>query len=355
MKLELRVDKDVFLNSKRLAGDLEADSFIQEVFADPVRKIALRKWLGSPAGNGDLSALKQEYPYVDFVQQADILPEWADLQLMAQGSALFVRHSEMMMSLLGLLSLPYCYTAANGAMVLYASELIKTQTTKRLFDTAIFVWEVMGPDAFAAGGSAYTEILKIRITHAAVRHYTLQSGKWNDAWGLPVNQEDMAGTNLSFSLIVVRGLKKLGFRVSSADEEAFLHLWSVIGHLMGLDADLIPADRLEAEYLDASIKDREFRASSHGAELTQSLINHIMSVNTSMATIDDIIGLMRYLLGDQISDMLSMKKVALPQYKLMLLKSLNFIKSLTPPGNIDAAYNNAYSAFKALNPDLKKS
>lgn len=355
MTLNLGVDNDVFLNSKRLAGDPAADEFIQEIFADPGKKVALRQWLSGPAGKGNLSALKELHPDVPFIQRADVLPDWADLQLMKKGSALFVRHSEMMMSLLGLLSLPYCYTAANGAMVLYASELIRTQTTKRLFDTAIFVWEVMGPAAFAPGGSAYTEILKIRITHAAVRYYTLQSGKWDDNWGLPVNQEDMAGTNLSFSLIVIRGLKKLGFKVPPADEEAFLHLWSVVGYLIGLDVDLIPANKQEAEHLDVTIKNREFRASSHGAELTQSLIDHIMSVNTSRATVDDIVGLMRYLLGEEISNMLSMKKVSLPRYKLMLLKSMNFLKRFKPHGGIDAAYNRSYKAFKALNPGLKKS
>lgn len=341
---------NTFLNSKRLLADPAADNFIREVFADPVKKVELRKWLSSEPGKSQLGWIKSQYPDVEFIQKANILPAWADQQLMKRGSALFVRHSEMMMNLLGLLSLPYCYTAANGAMVLYLSELITKQTTKRLFDTAIFVWEVMGPDAYDETGSAYTEILKIRLIHSAVRHHTLLSKKWDDAWGLPINQEDMAGTNLSFSLIVTRGLKKLGVKVSLEEEEAFLHVWSVIGYLMGLNEDLIPKNKHEAEYLDITIKNREFRASNHGAELTQSLINHIMSVNTSKATADDIIGLMRYLLGSEIADMLSMKNVALPAYKLMLLKSLNFLKQLKPHGPVDVFYNKSYTAFKALKP-----
>jgi len=354
MTLARRIDNNEFLNSKRLSADPAADRFIQEVFADPIKKAELRKWLGNEPGKNELKWIKIRYPEVEFIQKADILPAWADRHLMNKGSALFVKHSKMVMNLLGLLSLPYCYTAANGAMVLYLSELITRQTTKRLFDTAIFVWEVMGPDAYEGTGSAYTEILKIRIVHAAVRHHTLLSKKWDDNWGLPINQEDMAGTNLSFSSIVTRGMKKLGIKVSAEDEEAFLHVWSVIGYLMGLDEDLIPQNKEEADHLDLAIKNREFRASSHGAELTQSLIHHIMSVNTSKATVDDIIGLMRYLLGNEIADMLSIKKVALPTYKLMLLKSLNFLKQLKLHGPIGKSYHKSYAAFKALNPALKK-
>ncbi len=355
MTLALEINNNRFLNSKRLLADPAADNFIQEVFADPVKKADLRKWLDNEPGKSELEWIKNHYPDVKFIQQANILPAWADQQLMRRGSALFVRHSEMVMNLLGLLSLPYCYTAANGAMVLYLSELITRQTTKRLFDTAIFVWEVMGPDAYEETGSAYTEILKIRIIHAAVRYHTLRSEKWDHTWGIPINQEDMAGTNLSFSLIVTRGMKKLGIKVSSENEEAFLHVWSVIGYLMGLDEDLIPKDKREADNLDLAIKNREFRASSHGAELTQSLINHIMSVNTSKATADDIIGLMRYLLDDDIADMLAMKKVALPAYKLMLLKSLNFLKQLKPHGPVGTSYNKSYTAFKALKPTFRST
>lgn len=353
MKLNNGIYNNSHLNSKRLSADPAADNFVHEVFADPVKKAELWQWMGNMPGKSDLNWIKQRYPNYDFIQNADVLPQWADRQRMSQGSALFVKHAELIMNLLGLLSLPYCYTAANGAMVLYLSQLIRNQTTKRLFDTAIFVWEVMGPDAFEKKGNAFTEILKIRITHSAVRYHTLQSKKWNENWGLPINQEDMAGTNLSFSLIVTRGMKKMGINVSPKRESDFLHVWSVIGHLMGLDQDLIPGNKQEAEQLDLAIKNREFRHSPHGAELTESLLNHIMSVNTTKATEDDITGLMRYLLGNEIADMLSMKKTTLPTYKLILLKGLNFVKQLKPHGPVISTYNKSYTAFKALNPVQK--
>ncbi|QTE39029.1 oxygenase MpaB family protein [Mucilaginibacter gossypii] len=342
------------LNRKRLLGDKRADEFIHYVFSDPVKKKQLQDWMGGQSGADHLKLLQHLFPKIDFIDKATELPIWAQPLLMRNGAIFYARHSEIIMSLLGLLSLPYCYNAANGAMVLYLSELIRKQTTKRLYDTAVFVWEVMGPDAFGKDGNAYEEILKVRIMHAAVRYYMLQSGKWDDSWGLPINQEDMAGTNLSFSLIVIRGLRMLGYSVSQDDQAAFMHIWGVVGYLSGLDEDLIPENSKMAQQLDNIIKRRQFAVSAHGQELTRSLTAHILSVNKSKATANDILGLMRYLLGKEMADMLAIDAPELPAYKLTLIKTLNLFKSFKPQGDAKKNYQIAYATFKTQNPALVK-
>jgi len=342
------------LDDKRLSGDSEADLFIAQVFADASKKTQLQQWLSGKAGATHLNQLQNFFPEYTFIKNARELPSWADPRLIKSGSVFFAKHSETIMSLLGLLSLPYCYTGANGSMVLYLSELIRKQTTKRLYDTAVFVWEVMGPDAFGENGNAYEEILKVRIMHAAVRYYTLQGGKWDDAWGTPINQEDMAGTNLSFSLIVIRGLRMLGFSVNQADQSAFMHIWAIVGYLTGLNENLIPANSKKAQQLDTIIKQRQFCTSAHGKELTQSLIEHILKINKTKATANDILGLMRYLLGREIADMLGIEAPELPGYKLTIIRTLNLLKSFKPEGNPIHNYQIAYNAFKSRNPELSK-
>ncbi|CAN5242407.1 oxygenase MpaB family protein [soil metagenome] len=342
------------LDNKRTLGDPPADEFIRHVFADQKKKLHLQQWLSDSFRAGHIELLKETYPNMPFIKNADKLPPWADPKLMKAGAIFFARHSQMIMSLLGLLSLPYCYTGANGSMVLYLSELIRKQTTKRLYDTAVFVWEVMGPNAFGKDGKAYEEILKVRIMHAAVRYYTLQSGKWDNSWGTPINQEDMAGTNLSFSLIVIRGLRMLGFSISQPDQSAFMHIWAIAGYFTGLNEDLIPEDSKKAQQLDTIIKQRQFCASAHGKDLTSSLTDHIMRVNKSKATTNEILGLMRYLLGPEIADMLGIVAPELPGYKLTLIRTLNLLKSFKPDGNPAHNYQTAYAAFKAQNPELSK-
>ncbi|MGY4386084.1 hypothetical protein ACVWYN_003134 [Pedobacter sp. UYP24] len=347
-----RIYNSEFLNTKRLVADPQADEFIAYVFEDANRKSNLQKWLTDKTELKHLSSLKADFPGFDVINHSETLPPWAEKRLMKLGSAFFARHSEIIMSLLGLLSLPYCYTAANGAMVLQLSEQMRNQTTKRLYDTAIFVWKVMAPAAFEKNGKAYEEILKVRLIHGAVRYYTTKSGKWENAWGLPINQEDMAGTNLSFSLIVIRGLRLLGYTVSRSDQEAFMHTWAVIGHLTGLDQDLIPENTKEAQQLDIAIKKHQFCVSIHGKELTKSLTTHILKVNQSKATANEILGLMRYLLGSEIADMLSIEAPELPGYKISLLRTLNFLKGFKPSGNPIQDYRIAYAKFQKQSLEL---
>ena len=183
----------------------------------------------------------------------------------------FAKHAQVIMNMLGLLSLPYCYAGANGSMVLYLSDRMRGDVGKRLIETGEFVWDVMAPNAFYENGKGFAAILKVRLMHAAVRYYTLQNNKWNDSYGYPVNQEDMAGTNLSFSLIVIRGLRKFGFNISYDEQQSFMHLWNVIGALLGLDNDLLPADGKQAFELEETIRLRQFTPSVQGHELTSSL------------------------------------------------------------------------------------
>ena len=341
---------DDFLSSKRQIGDLAADTFIQEIFKNPEQKMSLHQWMSAATRNNQLKDLATLFPGVLLFSNAAQLPDWADRRLVKAGSDFFVRHAETIMTLLGLLSLPYCYTAANGAMVLYLSERIRKETAKRLYETAVFVWEVMAPGAFEKEGKAFTEIMKVRLMHAAGRYYTLQSGKWDNAWGLPINQEDMAGTNLSFSLLVIRGLRKMGYNVSWADQQSFMHIWNVIGFLSGLDEELIPKDSKMAQHLDRAISHRQFAESSHGRELTKSLTDHIIAINKGKAASNDILGLMRYLLGTEVGNMLSINAPDLPAYKISLLQTLNIFKSFKPKGDTDFAYHKAYAKFKLQKP-----
>ncbi|MGB4398194.1 MAG: hypothetical protein WBJ10_02410, partial [Daejeonella sp.] len=78
-------------------------------------------------------------------------------------------------------------------------------------------------------------------------------------------------------------------------------------------------------------------------ELTLALIAHILSVNESKATAEDIKGLMKYLLGDEISKKLSITSPKLPAYKIVLIRLLGAFKSIKPTGDLRLKYKQAYS------------
>jgi hypothetical protein len=84
--------------------------------------------------------------------------------------------------------------------------------------------------------------------------------------------------------------------------------------------------------------------------LTHSLTQHILAVNKSKAAANDILGLMRYLLGKDVADQLGIIAPELPAYKLTLLRTINLLKSFKPQGDPGRAYHQAYRSFRLQRP-----
>jgi len=264
-----------------------------------------------------------------FLAQTAQLPPWADPELMARGCRFFEQRTQAIMSLLGFLSLPYCYAAADGAQVLYRSGRIVADTQRRLAETAQFVLEVTDPLAFGPGGEGFVAVRKVRLMHAAVRYHIGQSGRWDAGLGQPINQEDMAGTNLAFSFIVIRGLRKVGIAVDHQDALAYLHLWKVVGWLMGVQTDLLPDDERAAATLDQLIASRHFRKSAVGTELTAALIQ---AINETFRDLPQgrlpgfVPAYFRFLLGDRVADLLGIAPAT--WFAGKLVQTFNLVQSV---------------------------
>ncbi|MBK8358138.1 MAG: DUF2236 domain-containing protein [Comamonadaceae bacterium] len=116
-------------------------------------------------------------------------------------------------------------------------------------------------------------MLKVRLIHATIRHLILHGDPeqmpgavaaqppagpsagghgalyqallahgWDiEARGLPCNQFELAYTLLTFHYVFLRGMRTLGLGLAPADEDAFLHAWNVVGHVLGVRDDLLPA------------------------------------------------------------------------------------------------------------------
>lgn len=338
----------------RNIADSMVDEFVEAAFSTPELKMELRQCLSNLTSNSSLNNLPAKYHGFTFMTNASKLPDWADVKLLKQGAYFFSNHADLIMNLLGLLSLPYCYTAANGAMVLALSGRMDTDTGKRLFETAEFVWDVMDPDAFNPNGRGFAAILKIRLMHAAARYYVTKDDKWEESFGLPVNQQDMAGTNLSFSFIVIRGLRKFGITVSYQEQQAFQHLWNVIGYLLGVDENLLPKSGKEAIDLEKAIKASQFKESDHGKTLTKKLIDYFSTVRLdTKPSSQEISQIMRYLLEDDVADMLGISASKLPAVKISLLRNINYLKDINVTRNSTNKFQELYYNFRKNKPSFQ--
>jgi hypothetical protein len=160
--------------------------------------------------------------------------------------------------------------------------------------------EKMRPDA-AAGGDPRT--LTDRLSNVPA--------PWNEAYGAPINQEELAFGLLSFGYLIPMGLERWGCPVSRAQKEAFLHLWRVIGHVMGIRGDLMTDDWDEATDLLALVMKRQAGHSPFGEHLTVALMAFARTYFPHLST-----GLKRRLPAHLILDQLGRMN---PDYPAMVL------------------------------------
>lgn len=330
---KLKFYQDSFLNEMRQTMDPPADQVVAGIFQSG-KAPALIQLMKSLSDNQQRLSPELPPEAQAYFQERSQIPEWANRDLMRKGSQFFQQNAEQILSMLGFLSLPYCYAAADGAQVLYLSQQIRNNTRKRLLETGTFVLDVMDPLAFEKAGKGFVSILKVRLMHAAVRFHVLQSNKWNQAWGQPINQEDMAGTNGAFSWLSVRGLRKMGVFTSPKDVDAFYHLWNVIGYLMGVREELLPDTSQEAYALDRKIAQRHFRPSEAGTSLTKALLDFYNQDSGQPFPKGFPEAYMRFLLGDKVADIL---EVPPANWTKNLINSLRYVNNYRSAGFSNAA------------------
>jgi len=237
------------------------------------------------------------------------LPDWADMGKIKRGQQLFETWGLEIACCLFCASLPSAYAAAKGVKVLYLTGQLDTNTRRRVMETGQFLIDVANVGGLDENGKGRRAIQRVRLMHAAVRHLIkarneLTPGMWPADWGIPINQEDLAGTRMSFSYVFSDPMRRLGVRVPARDVDAYLHLWNVIGHLLGLRDELLVRDVADATALVDTIRRRQFKASAEGQELTGALVG-LMDELTPLHRFDDTIPpLVRHLIGDETADLL---------------------------------------------------
>ena len=109
---------------------------------------------------------------------------------------------------------------------------------------------------------------------------------------------------MSFGVILLDGLDAFGINYSSGEAEAYIHHWNIIGHLMGINQDLLPESREEASALVKAILDRQASPSEAGRILTESLVSFTES-NIPFEKFEKTSTLLiRFLIGNNYASML---------------------------------------------------
>lgn len=256
-------------------GDPEADQAIAALFAESGQQArAVAGVIESLVRNAEPTPQNlppQLHGYLEMTSRVP-LPVLPRVKI---GEQAFAEHGPEILCLLGCYSLPAAYGARKGAQVLFRTGQLTERAHHRLFVTSQMVLDVMASGGLAAGGRGIRTAQKVRLMHAAVRHLLLNDPKtpWDThELGMPINQEDLAGTLMTFSYQIMDGLAQLGLPLKAEEQQAYLDSWRAVGHLMGVHPSLIPHTMADAKILTDTIERRQIAASPEGKALAQALL-----------------------------------------------------------------------------------
>ncbi len=223
-----------FLNRLRRESDPHADEALRRIVADQEAN-AIRAVFSRMNSNDDIP-IGSTFPVLaDFFQTTGNLPPDVDPDRIRRGEEVFRRHVFAGALVLLTKSLPEGYQAPNLSIILNISGQLRTHTYKRLLATLQTVVNVSTGGGFQRDGRAIITAQKLRLLHAGIRHLTRKyRPDYESTYGIPVCQEDMLGTIMGFSLLVLEGWRTLGAGLSREEEEDYLYLWLVFARMMGV-------------------------------------------------------------------------------------------------------------------------
>ena len=266
---------------------------VSRVFDDWKDNASLRRWTPRPDTPPEVARA-----VADYLRDAPGLPPWADTAKIDRAETLFMDFGVLSCLLLFCSSLPECYVIPDLSQALLRDRAARAahriphprhgrddlpgDDARRPHETR-GRWRRAGaegaadprddppsdPARRARRGAAQWSVTAARCPTVSccrrsarceaplTMHHALFAHGWNVGKdGLPCNQEELAYTLLTFHFVFLRGLRKLGLGLRREDEEAYLHAWNVIGHVLGIRRELMAHTMEEAEALFERIQAR---------------------------------------------------------------------------------------------------
>ncbi|WP_061222322.1 oxygenase MpaB family protein [Leptospira weilii] len=264
----------------RSIADVYADQVIQDYFQSD-EKEKLKSLVLFNILTQNFGPIPTSFPFYfkEYFEKTNVLPEWTDFKKIRIAEQIFATYGPQILMILCCKSLPMAYTCGNGAEVLvHTGRLVEengsTQKVfRRLMETTQFVISVLQEGGLSQGGEGIRVAQKVRLMHASIRHFIIESGRWKEEWGKPINQQDMAGTLQSFSSLILEGLMFSGITLSEEEKNAYIHLWKVVGHILGVIPELSPDNYEDSYALGLSIFQDQRKESEAGKILAKSLLD----------------------------------------------------------------------------------
>ena len=363
-------------------GDPLADALAAENirFAKPLQQAIL---------GDDISGDHLAHPsFSTLAEQSSTHPDWFDPKLAQIGAVAYRRYPLMLIWLLRNVALMAGYSIPALSLPLIQTGALMHDALPRLMRTYAYILAVSEhpqldmstrnhhnaiDQVLAIGSEGWRQSIKVRQIHTLVRQNLLKGkgnaatgvipnadqhhnpdGSWNtDYWGVPINQTDMIATHLQFSLLIMRGLRLLGARISTEEAEGILHLWNLASYWMGVDLDRLPKDEAacwEWLYTYLSIQQLDFKMGQPLAKALHDLPRQLMGEDNRRGRFVEMVNasVTRTLVGDDIGDGLDLPK---SKIRFGVLSSVPILFALDTARGHNKNIANKLEAFRAKRQD----
>jgi hypothetical protein len=196
------------------------------------------------------------------------------------------------------------------------------------------VVDVMTEGGMEPEGRGVRTTQKVRLMHAAIRYMIRHDARnsWDaEELGQPINQEDLAGTLMTFSHVVLEGMKALHIELTPEQQEAWLYAWLGVGRIIGLDERLLPANVEEARQLTLLIRQRQVAFSQEGVAMTSALLEGMKQLTPDI--LDGLPASMMHFFLDQDQwqglNVANMLQVPKPDWTAIIPHAIKHIADLT--------------------------
>ncbi|MET8577368.1 oxygenase MpaB family protein [Streptomyces sp. NPDC005012] len=241
----------------------------------------------------------------EFMEQARRLPSWADRDKL-ETAARFNKTRGFYLNILNGIGGGMLSTAIpREARAVYYSQG-GADMEDRVAKTSKLGFAVGDLNAYRPDGKCVVEAVKTRMVHAAVRNLLPRSPGWSRTSGgqtIPISLADMLVTWHSLPTYTMRKMREWKVPVTAAEWEAYLHVWQVTAHLLGIREDYIPATWAAAEAQSDQLLEPVLGPTPEGVELTDILLGQLAE-QTSPGGLDRplVNAFARYLVGNRIAD-----------------------------------------------------
>ncbi|KQZ69854.1 hypothetical protein ASD66_09100 [Nocardioides sp. Root151] len=183
--------------------------------------------------------------------QLDARPGWVDLAKINRDSRHLARYTRQAGIVLGAASLVSGYANSAASRPLELTGRYVENAGMRTIEVGSWLLAINADHGLERDQPGFELTVRVRIIHALVRRQLLASPDWDTAaWGVPICQAYLAYTLIEFCLIPLRGMRAIGAAYLPREVDAYYDTWRYVGHLLGIDASLLPTDAAEQGVLE---------------------------------------------------------------------------------------------------------